>query len=603
MSNAYGRSTEGFGMTRDESAALIVRTCLENGVTRPRQIAYILATAQHETRNFTAPEEDFGRVQARKLGYRGGEDYYGRGYVHLTHKDNYERMDRALGLQGALVRDPSLAKAPEVAARILVIGMRDGMFTGKKLADYVDHNSNDVYNARRTVNGVTASKPWSVKAARDCVTYTEAWEQRVPSLMEAARRDVVSPPSARPSRAETAPAVTSSAAILAEAQIHFLAGGNRFEYGRGDMRLRNGEGNGRTDASRTEQDLDGDGLKGVDCSSFVWRSLRNAGYDVGSSPFSTHALFNGRNVTAYSREHFDVIGGADARKANGPLQPGDVILFKDKDSGGQHVGIFKGYDANGGIRFVGSQVSTGPAEAGAAPGTYWNGRDFEIIGALRAKSEFQVRAPLHGAGQPAREQSPSQTTSESAPRPRADNGVLDQGDRGPAVARLQQRLADLGYRGADGRPLAADGTFGTDTRTAVRAFQLDHGLEGKGIVGPRTSTALDRASKALMNDPSHPHHALYRDVLEKVQAAEKAAGVTSGPHSRQIAAALAVECLREGLQRIDRVEINDTRTLVRAVQAGPGRDEAASAAPTRSAWRRRRTSPSPRAASRSTRSR
>ena len=89
MANGYGRSNEGFGITRQESVALIVKTAVENGVTDPRQIAYMLATAQHETRNFTAPDEDFGRQQARKLGYRGGEEYFGRGYVHLTHIENY----------------------------------------------------------------------------------------------------------------------------------------------------------------------------------------------------------------------------------------------------------------------------------------------------------------------------------------------------------------------------------------------------------------------------------------------------------------------------------------------------------------------------------
>lgn len=188
----------------------------------------------------------------------------------------------------------------------------------------------------------------------------------------------------------------ASHAIYSEAQQHFLAGGNQYEYGRSDMSLGNKEGNGKTDRSRTEQDLDGDGLKGVDCSSFVWRGLKNAGYDVGNSPFTTHTLFNGNQITDYSKKHFDVIPAADAKRANGPLEAGDIILFKDKDSGGQHVGIVKGYDTKGNLQFIGSQVSTGPAQASAAPGGYWNGGDFEIVGALRAKPEFQVRAPLHG---------------------------------------------------------------------------------------------------------------------------------------------------------------------------------------------------------------
>lgn len=177
MANGYGRSNDGFGITRQESVALIVKTAIDNGVTDPRHIAYMLATAQHETRNFTAPDEDFGRQQARKLGYGGGEEYFGRGYVHLTHIENYQKFDKLLGLEGRLVQNPELAKDPEIAAKILVIGMRDGLFTGKPLSRYINDDSHDTYNARRVVNGVNPKQPWSVKAARECATYTQQWEK------------------------------------------------------------------------------------------------------------------------------------------------------------------------------------------------------------------------------------------------------------------------------------------------------------------------------------------------------------------------------------------------------------------------------------------
>ncbi|WP_338000530.1 peptidoglycan-binding protein [Xanthomonas sp. NCPPB 1638] len=191
MSDGRGRSTEGFGVDRESSVRLIVKTALENGVTDPKQISYMLATAQHETRNFEAPEEDFGRSQARKLGYSGGEEFYGRGYVHLTHDYNYAKFDKLLGLNGEMVRNPDIAKDPEIAAKVLVVGMRDGLFTGKPLDRYIDNDSHDVYNARRVVNGVTPSKPWSVKAAKDCEEHAEAWERRVPSLIESVKRDGV----------------------------------------------------------------------------------------------------------------------------------------------------------------------------------------------------------------------------------------------------------------------------------------------------------------------------------------------------------------------------------------------------------------------------
>ena len=188
MSNGYGRSTDGFGISRQQSVELIVKTALENGVNDPRQIAYMLATAQHETRNFTAPDEDFGRNQAAKLGYRGGTNYFGRGYVHLTHDENYEKFDKLLGLNGELVKNPQLAKDPEIAAKILVLGMRDGLFTGRALDRYIDHDSHDLYNARRTVNGIRLNLAWSVKAAKLTQGYAEVWEISVPDLIEKVQR-------------------------------------------------------------------------------------------------------------------------------------------------------------------------------------------------------------------------------------------------------------------------------------------------------------------------------------------------------------------------------------------------------------------------------
>lgn len=299
------------------------------------------------------------------------------------------------------------------------------------------------------------------------------------------------PQQSNPQPTSNAPA---SHAIYNEAYQHFLAGGNKYEYGRGDMSLTNKEGNSKTDRSRTEQDLDGDGLKGVDCSSFVWRGLKNAGYDVGNTPFSTHALFNGNQITDYSKKNFDVIPAAQAKQANGSLQPGDVILFKDKDSSGQHVGIFKGYDDKGNIQFIGSQVSTGPAQANAGPGSYWNGKDFEIVGALRAKPEFQVRQPLNGTPDLA-DANPAKPTTTKAEAAGAD-GQLKRGEEGPEVVRLQDRLNNLGYGRADGAALVENGKFGPNTEAAVIKFQKEHGLEGLGVVGPKTLAALDAAEKA-----------------------------------------------------------------------------------------------------------
>lgn len=63
--------------------------------------------------------------------------------------------------------------------------------------------------------------------------------------------------------------------------------------------------------------------------------------------------------------------------------------------------------------------------------------------------------------------------------------LLQLGSRGPAVVRLQHRLATLHY---DVGPI--DGIFGSSTYHGVVAFQKVNGLVRDGIVGPRTWAAL-----------------------------------------------------------------------------------------------------------------
>jgi murein L,D-transpeptidase YcbB/YkuD len=73
-------------------------------------------------------------------------------------------------------------------------------------------------------------------------------------------------------------------------------------------------------------------------------------------------------------------------------------------------------------------------------------------------------------------------------RKEPDTGQLSQGDAGPRVAALQKKLTALG-----GTPGPADGAFGQQTDTAVRAFQKASSLKADGIVGPQTQAAIDAA--------------------------------------------------------------------------------------------------------------
>ena len=115
--------------------------------------AYLMATAAHETADTMQPIAEYGKGKGKPYGKPGryGQAQYGRGYVQLTWDDNYARADKALGLNGALLKDFNLAMQPTIAAKILVRGCSEGWFTGKKLADYLP---GDYRGARRVVNGL-----------------------------------------------------------------------------------------------------------------------------------------------------------------------------------------------------------------------------------------------------------------------------------------------------------------------------------------------------------------------------------------------------------------------------------------------------------------
>lgn len=122
-----------------------------------RHKAYILATAWHETAKTMQPIAEYGKGKGKKYGIPDnvtGQIYYGRGFVQLTWKDNYIKAERRLkeldliGKYVDFVNNPDLVMKPNISVQILVIGMLEGWFTGKKLADYDSYE-----NMRRVVNG------------------------------------------------------------------------------------------------------------------------------------------------------------------------------------------------------------------------------------------------------------------------------------------------------------------------------------------------------------------------------------------------------------------------------------------------------------------
>ncbi|PZP43577.1 MAG: hypothetical protein DI595_21130 [Agrobacterium fabrum] len=139
----------------------------------PRWLAYMLATAFHETATTMQPVRETlaasdteamarldrafaaGRLpMVRKPYWRPdteGKSWLGRGFVQLTHRRNYEAMSALTGVD--LLERPERAMEAEVATAILIHGMAGGGFTGRRLADFFSDGREDWDGARAIING------------------------------------------------------------------------------------------------------------------------------------------------------------------------------------------------------------------------------------------------------------------------------------------------------------------------------------------------------------------------------------------------------------------------------------------------------------------
>lgn len=169
------------------------------------------------------------------------------------------------------------------------------------------------------------------------------------------------------------------------------------------------------------------------------------------------------------------------------------------------------------------------------------------------------------------------------------DGKLEQGERSEQVKQLQGQLAQLGATGRDGKPLHADGDFGTNTKYAVEQFQRAHALQVDGVVGQQTQAALGNAlsqqttkhaeqssaqaapapatsGPPLLSDPRHPDNGMFVGTVGKLEALGERGGFANRKELEQAAGQIVFEAKVSGLQCVDHVVPNKSGDGFFAVQ-------------------------------------
>lgn len=155
-----------FGTSLSQSQVTGIEELLDvaqaKGVKLPH-LAYILGGVYHETGGMMVPvREGFAKTDAgarRVVAKRSygkpagpyGHVYYGRGRIQNTWLRNMETLSKRFGYD--FVKNPDLLLDPAIDAIVTVVGHQEGLWTGKKLSDYISEGRTDYVNARRIVNG------------------------------------------------------------------------------------------------------------------------------------------------------------------------------------------------------------------------------------------------------------------------------------------------------------------------------------------------------------------------------------------------------------------------------------------------------------------
>lgn len=145
------------GSLNSEQVSVVNKVMKYANHWRVSWLAYALATTWHESCFKLVEEIGKGRGRPYHKPGKYGQGQWGRGLPQLTWDRNYEWADKALGLNGALLKNFNLALDADISAKLMVLGMETGAFTGKGLRNYLTGpigTYEQFRQARRIINGM-----------------------------------------------------------------------------------------------------------------------------------------------------------------------------------------------------------------------------------------------------------------------------------------------------------------------------------------------------------------------------------------------------------------------------------------------------------------
>jgi len=161
----------------DGMIAILDKWEAESSTDDDRWLAYMLGTTHHETgrtmqpvrETFAVTDDDAirrlekawgaGKLPWVKTPYwrrdADGKSWFGRGFVQLTHKTNYQKLSTAIDVD--LITDPDQAMDLDTALKVLFVGMRQALFTTAKLSDFFNVSKENWVQARKIINGLESA--------------------------------------------------------------------------------------------------------------------------------------------------------------------------------------------------------------------------------------------------------------------------------------------------------------------------------------------------------------------------------------------------------------------------------------------------------------